>query len=89
LDHDVNTTINPESENNYDDEEYIDDEESDIGIPHCGNTRLKKNQVCKEISINDNNSTIETLYDNLNLYYRQILVKLIFSFQFLIIKYLG
>jgi hypothetical protein len=75
LDHDVNTTINSESEYNYDDEEHIDDEESDIGIPHCSNTRLRKNQICKEISINDNNSTIETLYDNLNLYYRQILVK--------------
>ncbi len=69
MDHDVNTTINPESENNYDDEEL------DIGIPYCDNTRLRKNQVCKEILIDDNNSTIETLYDNLNLYYRQMLVK--------------
>jgi len=46
-----------------------------MGIPNCNYTRLKKDQICKEIVIEDDNSETEVLHTNLELYHQKLLVK--------------
>lgn len=68
----LNTTLNFES--GFEDEEYIDYILLRNKIPDCNDDRISDDQICKEILIYDDNSTIDILYKNRLLYHQQILV---------------
>ncbi len=82
FDHDLNKDFTPSSESEIDYDEYADYELLKIGIPDCNYTRLKRNQVCKEILHEDDNSSTEFLHNNLDLYKQKLLVSDFFGFQF-------
>ncbi len=82
FDHDLNKDFTPSSESEIDYDEYADYELLKIGIPDCNYTRLKRNQVCKEVLHEDDNSSTEFLHNNLDLYKQKLLVSDFFGFQF-------
>ena len=73
FDNTLNRTINLESD--FQGEEYMDYILLRNKIPDCNDDRISDDQICKEILIYDDNSTINIFHKNRLLYHQQILVR--------------